>query len=64
MEWMRDEYKEEGPQISMRARIAGCEEEVAERSPQLLKLVSDCQDRAGVEDASIEHLDVFYRYLQ
>jgi len=63
MEWMRDEYKEEGPQISMRARIAGCEEEVAERSPQLLKLVSDCQDRAGVEDASIEHLDVFYSCL-
>ena len=59
MEWMRDEYKEEGAQISLRARLEGYEEE-AGRSPQLLKLLSDCQDRARVDDTNFDRVDVFY----
>jgi len=63
MEWMRDEYKEEGPQISLRARISGADDELPGRSPQLLKLMSDSQERAGVEDSDIEHLEVFFSCL-
>ena len=60
MEWMRDEYKEEGPQLSLRARYEGYEEEVT-RTPQLLKLLSDCGERSGLDDANIDRVDVFHR---
>eukprot|EP00092_Neocalanus_flemingeri_P004023 GFUD01004330.1.p1 GENE.GFUD01004330.1~~GFUD01004330.1.p1 ORF type:complete len:378 (+),score=125.49 GFUD01004330.1:39-1172(+) len=62
MEWMRDEYKEKGPQLSLRARLEGFEEETG-RSPQLLKLLSDCQDRSGLDDANFDRVDVFYSCL-
>ena len=60
MEWMRDEYKEEGPKISLRARAEGYGEEVT-RTPQLLKLLSDCAERAGLDDACMDNVDVFHR---
>ena len=60
MEWIRDEYMEDGPQISLRARAEGYGEEVT-RTPQLLKLLSDCQERSGLDDANIDSVDVFHR---
>jgi len=62
MEWVRDEYKEDGSQVNLKQKLEGFEEDTY-RSPHLLKLLSDCQDRAGLDDVNISRVDVFFSNL-
>jgi len=62
MEWIRDEYKEEGPQLNIARRLHGLDED-SNATPKLFKLLSDCKERAGLDDASLDRVEVFHSCL-
>ena len=62
MEWIRDEYKEEGPQLNLARRFHGFDED-SNATPKLFKLLSDCKERAGVDDNALDRVEVFHSGL-
>ena len=62
MEWIRDEYKEEGPQLNLARRFHGFDED-SNATPKLFKLLSDCKERAGVDDVALDRVEVFHSAL-
>lgn len=59
---MRDEYKEEGPQVRLGKKLQGIEED-SNATPKLMKLFSDCKERAGIDDDRLDQIEIFHSSL-